>query len=336
MSGDAVSWFDKARRWWPGPGRRALPAAVLLLALAVLDVTVPLELARPEAVVVLDVTQSMDVADVPLDGRTVSRLALARAALHDALGRLPCGSRIGLGLFTEHRSVLLLTPLEVCEHLRELREALARIDGRMAWSGNSEVAKGLNSALRLARALPEQPALVFVTDGHEAPPLNPRYRPPLDTESGREAGWLLGVGGLQLSPIPRSDPQGRPLGFWNASEVLQVEPFSRGRGGSVEGERMVEEAGPAPPDLGATPGREHLSALREPYLRRLSQEAGLRYARLQSASQLLSLLQDPAHARRQRERVSLRPWLALAALALLVARHLGPFRRPAGRHGRSR
>jgi mxaL protein len=304
--------------------RALLPVALALLVLALADPRVPLVRPQVEQVVVLDVTQSMDVADVQLEGRSVSRLTLARAALHEALGRLPCGSRIGLGLFTEHRSVLLLAPLEVCEHLQELRGALTRIDGRMAWGGNSEVAKGLNSALRLVRALPDQAALVFVTDGHEAPPLNPRYRPPLDHEAGRDAGWLVGVGGLTPSPIPRSDPEGRPLGFWGAREVLQVEPYSQGRGGSVEGERMVEDpAGTPVPDLGATPGREHLSALREPYLQRLAQETGLRYARLQASAQLLPLLRDPALAQPRRRPVPLRPLLVLMALALLVARYRG-------------
>jgi mxaL protein len=318
-----LSWHRVVRRLWPAPGHRALPAAALLLVLALIDVKVPLTRPHFEAVVVLDVTQSMDVADVQLAGRSVSRLALAKASLHEALGRMPCGSRMGLGLFTEHRSVLLLTPLEVCEHLQELRGTLSRIDGRMAWSGNSEVAKGFNSALRLVRALPQRPALVFVTDGHEAPPLNPRYRPPMDAEPGKDAGWLLGVGGEALSPIPRSDPEGRPLGMWGAGEVAQVDPYSRGRGGSVEGEQMVEDATAAAlPDLSATPGREHLSSLREPYLRRLAQETGLRYARLQSGAQLLALLRDPALALPQRRPEPLRSLLVLAALALLAWRHV--------------
>ncbi len=308
-------------------GRRALlPGAIGLLLLALADPQLPLVRAQLESVVVLDITQSMDVADVQLEGRSVSRLALARAALHGALGRLPCGSRIGLGVFTEHRSVLLLAPLEVCSHLQELRGALARIDGRMAWSGNSEVAKGLNSALRLVRALPDVPSLVFVTDGHEAPPLNPRYRPPMDS-TDRASGWLVGVGGLAPVPIPRSDPEGRPLGFWGAREVLQVEPYSQGRGGSVQGERMVEDpAGPAPPDLGATPGREHLSSLREPYLQRLAQETGLRYARLQAGAPLLALLRDQALAQPRRQPVPLRPLLVVLALALLALRHVGRVR----------
>ena len=43
----------------------------------------------------------------------------------------------------------------------------------MAWIGNSEIAKGLYSGIGIARQLPGAPSLVFVTDGHETPPLKP-------------------------------------------------------------------------------------------------------------------------------------------------------------------
>ena len=63
---------------------------------------------------------------------------------------------------------------------------------------------------------------VFVTDGHEAPPLDPRHRPAFDDKPGDVAGLLVGVGGLLPVPIPKSDPMGRPLGFWRADEVMQT------------------------------------------------------------------------------------------------------------------
>ena len=78
---------------------------------------------------------------------------------------------------------MLLAPVEVCDNRPELLATLAQIDGRMAWTGNSEVAKGLNSSLRASRELPGAPSLVFMSDGHEAPPVNPRYRPKFDEGS---------------------------------------------------------------------------------------------------------------------------------------------------------
>ena len=124
--------------------------------------------------------------------------------------------------------MVLIAPLEICANFRELTSVLEGIDGRMAWAGRSEVAKGIGWAIRLAAALPDQPALVFVSDGHEAPPLHPAHRPAFG-EPGTIAGLLVGVGGAAPVPIPKLDPDGRRLGFWRADEVMQTDPISRGR-----------------------------------------------------------------------------------------------------------
>ena len=268
----------------------------------------------------LDVTQSMDVLDERLGDRPVSRLAFAKAALMRAIDALPCGSRLGWGVFTEYRAYLLFAPVEVCAHRAELRSTLAVVDNRMAWSGNSEVAKGLHSGIGIARQLSGKPSLVFVSDGHEAPPLNPRHRPAFDDKPGEVAGLVVGVGALSPSPIPKSDPLGRPLGTWGADEVAQTDPRSQGRGGSVGGERMVETDDPPPAAaaLGATPGSEHLSSLREGYLRLLARENGLGYLRLNAPDQLVGALQADAFARPVATRVDARVALSALALGLLL------------------
>jgi mxaL protein len=106
---------------------------------------------------------------------------------------------------------------------------------------------------------------------------------------------------------------------------MQVDPRSRGRGASVGGEAMVEAAGDAAVvpnaavSLGATPGSEHLSALREPYLRLLAAERGYAYHRLQSAQGLVEAMQAKALARPVEARRDLRvPLAALAFAALLL------------------
>lgn len=276
----AASWRERRDAW-------LLAGAALALVATFFGPGLPVRRPVLELVVVLDITQSMNVADQPLAGRLVPRIVAAKAALAQAVDRLPCGSKIGLGVFTEHRSFLLLSPIEVCEHRRELQATLAGIDGRMAWSGNSEVAKGLNSGMQIVKAIENEPALVFVTDGHEAPPVNPRYRPSFSVDRGAVRGLIVGVGGDAPQPIPKVDPLGRPLGDWEADEVLQVDPRSLGRGGSVSGEQMVEpderEVAALP---GATPGSEHLSSLREGYLQLLASETGVGYLRLQDQTSL--------------------------------------------------
>jgi mxaL protein len=282
---------------------------------------ITLDRPRFEHIVVLDVTQSMDVPDERLGDRPATRLAFAKAALHRAIEALPCGSKLGWGVFTEYRSYLLFAPVEVCAHRAELRATLAGIDNRMAWSGNSEVAKGLHSGIGIAKQLPGVPSLVFVSDGHEAPPLDPRRRPSFDDKPGEVAGLVVGVGALTPSPIPKSDAIGRPLGTWAADDVLQVDPYRQGRGGSVGAERMVEDGDAAPAAaaaLGATPGSEHLSSLREAYLRLLAGENGLAFLRLRNEEGLVAALQAPALARPVATRVDARVALSAAALGLLL------------------
>jgi mxaL protein len=83
---------------------------------------------------------------------------------------------------------------------------------------------------------------------------------------------------------------------------------------------MVEEGAPAAaaPVLGATPGSEHLSSLREGYLKLLAGENGFTYRRLSSASALAAALQAPAFERPLDVQADLRPALAMAALLLLL------------------
>jgi mxaL protein len=314
------SWRDSRDRWLLG-------AAALALGAGLLNPGVMMERERFQHVVVLDITQSMNVADVQIDGRPASRLALAKHALRESLLRLPCGSKLGWGIFTEHRSLLLIAPIEVCANLAELRSTLAQIDTRMAWSGNSEIAKGLHSGIGIAKLLPDKPSLVFVTDGHEAPPLNPRYRPAFDDTPGEVPGLIVGVGELQPAPIPKTDPQGGPLGFWRADEVMQTDPRSQGRGASVGSEALADDrVGSVAPNLGAAPGSEHLSSLREGYLRLLAGEQGMSFHRLQSTPGLSAALMLPALAKPMRWRVDGRYALAGLALCLLLARHVRPVR----------
>ena len=191
--------------------RTLLIGAALALAATFLNPVATVDRALFDQVIVLDITQSMNVTDYQLEGKPVSRLSYAKHALRQLLLELPCGSKVGWGVFTEYRSFLLIAPIEVCENLTELRSTLDNIDGRMAWTGNSEVAKGLFSGIGIARQLPDKPSLVFVTDGHESPPVNPQHRPVFNDKPGVVQGLIVGVGGLR--PLPgRPKAAGAPSG----------------------------------------------------------------------------------------------------------------------------
>jgi mxaL protein len=89
---------------------------------------------------------------------------------------------------------------------------------------------------------------------------------------------------------------------------------------------MVEQdddaAAPAAPAvaLGATPGSEHLSSLRENYLELLAGEAGLGYHRLVNAAGLAAAMQTPMLTRPVPVRADARVLLATLAVVLLLMR----------------
>jgi quinoprotein relay system zinc metallohydrolase 2 len=224
-----------------------------------------------------------------------------------ALPGLPCGSKLGWAVFAEYRTLLLMAPIEVCANHAELIAALERIDGSMRWANASEITKGVFWAMRTARDAGAGPGartqVVFITDGHEAPPLATPTLPLFDDlHPGEQPGWLVGVGGDAEQPIPRADAQGRPIGLWRAEEVVQ-------RPGTSS---------------------EHLSALHEAHLEALARQVGFSYARLRRPESLLPVLHDPRAARRVMVSTDLSPVPVGAALLLLVW-HFMPVRRSARR-----
>ena len=312
------------------PTRRRGELWLALLAAALLAAT----FARPSVpvtrdvyryLVVLDITQSMNVMDYALDGRPASRLAFAKEALHRALSEIPCGSQVGLALFTAYRSFLLFEPVDLCANYREVLATIDRADWRMAWGGDSGIAKGLHSALRIAADLEPKPALVFVTDGHEAPPANPRYPPGFYGRPGNVKGIIIGTGGRVPVPIPKHDMEGQSLGYWKAEDVTQPDRYSDGRQGSVPGEQMVEadrrsEAGPR------STRQEHLSSLHEAYLQQLAHNLDLSYYRLERIDGLGEALRRPEFARANRVRMDVRWLLAALALAALLLLYVPSWR----------
>jgi mxaL protein len=280
-----------------GPQTRLLSAATALFAIAAVLPPLPLPGPSYHHMVVLDITQSMNTLDYEIDGKPVSRLAFAKRSLAESLRRLPCGSTVGWGVFAEYRLLALMTPVEVCGNYHELLATLANIDGQMSWAGASQISKGLFSSIRTLKDMDQSPSLVFITDGQEAPPMNPAMQPSFDGEPGKVKGLIIGTGGSTLSPIPKFDPDGRPLGYWRADEVAQSDASSSGRGGSAS-ETMVDENGRAV-TRSISSGTEHLSSLKASHLQDLASQTGMAYQTLVSADELTSALTNSNLARTQ-------------------------------------
>ncbi len=306
-----------ARRAWPAlrdPRFWLVLAALVFAVAAAFGPSITRRHARLDLLVVIDVTGSMNVRDMSWDGKPIGRLDYARRRLIELLAALPCGSRMGLGIFTERRPFLLFEPVETCGAYDPLAQTLGGLDWRMAWEGDSRIADGLYRSVALAGQLGA--GLVFVTDGHEAPPLPAAGRPPFEGEPGKVKGLLVGVGGDAKSPIPKFNDSGREVGFYAANEVDQENRSGLPPTGSELREGF--DARNAPFGGRAAEGDEHLSSLRERYLQTLGQATGLGYARLGTAQALLPALLANAPAREVVSREELRPPLALAALGCLV------------------
>jgi mxaL protein len=279
---------------------RAAAIAFVLLVAAVFMPMLKTPRAAYDYLVVFDITQSMNVVDYELDGAPTSRLTFAREAVRRTLSKLPCGSRIGWGVFAEYRTLVLLAPIEVCENYNDLLSSLDRIDGRMRWGNASEISKGVFWAIRGARDVGGRPKVLFLTDGQEAPPVEGEGLAMFDDlKRGDIGGWLMGVGGYSPRPIPRTDADGRPMGYWHADEVVQRDPNSAGR------------------PTAAT--HEQLSEVREPYLRKLARQVGFEYQHLSTIDSVREAMLTPRFAETRRAPTDF-AWVvaAVALLALLI------------------
>lgn len=288
--------------------------ALLATLIALLVPRISLTRDAYDVLAVIDITTSMNTRDAVSGGKATSRLDAAKAALRATLAKLPCQSRLGLGIFTERRSFLLFDPVEVCENFAAIDEAIAMLDWRMAWEGDSYVSKGLFSAVDIAKSLKSD--LIFITDGHELPPLPFSGVSPFEGKPGDVGGLIVGVGSHKPTPLLKYDDAGREIGTFGAQEVPQE-----------------NRSGPPPPDAASRPGyhpkwapfgnavvnnHEHMAVVREKYLKQLADITGLQYAYLGHASDLEAPLAAAAHPRALEVATDVRAVPGSLALALLV------------------
>lgn len=265
--------------------------------------------------VIVDITRSMNAEDYRIGEQAVSRLEYVKHSLRELIGRMPCQSKVGLGVFTERRSTILYQPIEVCSGYAELDKSIAALDWRMAWAADSRIGNGLLNAMQLLKD--QDGALVFISDGQEAPPLNPRYRTDFSEIKGKLKGLIVGAGGLQAVPIPKFDPKGRRIGVYGPDDVPHRSSF----GESDLNPEKIEgyDARNAPFGKYAASGNEHQTALRESYLQQLAAETGLSYRRLQDDRSLSDAVKVSDYAELTELDSDVRHYYALAAMLLLLS-----------------
>ena len=273
--------------------------AVLLLATTLFHPIWEREQKINRFVFVFDITQSMNTRDYHVEGLPSDRLSYAKTALKQAILALPCGSQAGLGLFTHKNTQLLLHPIEVCQHMPAIVNALSQIDWRSAWAADSYIAYGLFSGLRQLKKLDAQ--LVFFTDGQQLPEtaLEPHYR----SSAGKTSGLIVGVGKLHPSPIPKLDLNNQMLGFWQQSDLPETAISARYH-----------------PHIKQLQSNQWLtSSLQETHLKSQAVMTSMDYHRLQAPEQLAENLLQLEPSVTSVVKKDLRPFAALAAFLLLIA-----------------
>ena len=275
--------------------------ACALLAATFAHPTLSLKRMTYRYVLVFDITQSMNVVDQPVVHPTTSRLEFAKQSAVEALTRLPCGSEVGIALFTGHRALLLIMPVEICANYREVSTIISGIDWRMAWEAKSEIAKGLYKSIGLMQQLGGSTRLMFFTDGQEAPVINPEVVPQFTGKAGEIAGMIVGIGGDKPLSIPKFDAHGQVKGYWQPADIAAAY--------SDTNDNLAI-------------GGEHLSALHESYLKELAVKTGLLYARLEDAAALGDQLTTSALGIPKVQTTDMRWLCALAALLIYLATYL--------------
>ncbi len=295
-----------------------LAAALVCAAAGAARPHVERERPRLNALVVVDITGSMNVRDYLKDGKPQSRLEFAKGMLTGLIRDAPCGSRVGLAIFSERRPFLLFAPIETCENYAPIAKAISELDWRMAWEGDSHIASGIYKSIDLAQSLAAD--LIFLTDGQESPPPPYTGPPAFQGTPGLVHGILAGAGARMLSPIPKFDERGREIGFLSESDV----PQELRSGLPPPGAERRPGYNPRNAPFGgeAAHGNEHMSSVHEEYLRSLAAATGLGYVPLSADTGLLDAAARRAAPQYVRVPIDLAPWLAGIGLLALAAAYV--------------
>lgn len=288
-----------------------LSGAVVLLLVALMRPTLNLQRDIYSYLLVVDITQSMNTVDMTMDGKPASRIVYTRRLLHDMVGSLPCGTRVGLAFFAGASVALQYSPIEVCQNYDAIQDNIAHMEWRMGWSGNSRLRQAAQSIAHLTRTLREPSQVVFFTDGEEAPRLHAFNTLELTGFQGGK-GWLvIGMGSDKGAPIPKFDENNKLLGYWSA-ESFQMQPGVA--------QISQENFGARNEDVAMMDSSRQFSKLDEEYLKKYTAEIGSDYVRGDNMTAVQSAITRLKPARHDVAPFDLNRLLAgLAGLLLLGA-----------------
>lgn len=267
---------------------------------------VPRDVQIMDALFVLDITDSMNVEDAPLDGESINRLDWAKEITRRTLLEMPCGAHAGLAIFSEARSLILMNPVEVCSNYHDLTQMLNQIHPTMAWSRSSEVSKAVYTAIRQSLEIDPSPTIVFLTDGHESPPVHESLFPRFNGTPGEVPGLIVGIGGDDLLPIPKTNEDGEIEGFWDVNDVMHVDVYASSRADRADA-------------IAEGPRTEHFSSQKKAHIETLSKRVGFNFVSSpKNPKTLVEQIRQQSVTRTLTVDYDLYAWFSGIALALLL------------------
>jgi mxaL protein len=285
-----------------------LGAAFLLLIIAAFKPTIPLPRNIYSYILVVDISQSMNVEDATLNGKSTSRIAYTQAMLHQVIANMPCDTRVSVGLFAGVSIAALYNPIEVCSNYAAIQDTIDHLDWRTAWSGNSRLRDSMLTLARVLRAFPEPAQVVYFSDGEEAPKLHAFNTKDLTNFQGGN-GWLfVGIGSIEGAPIPKYDEKNQLIGYWS-NDSFAMQP----------GIAQISEAnlGVRDNNVAGGTGDRFISKLQEDYLKDLSKEVSGDYVRGDSLQSILTAMKHQKPARTDIAPYGIH-WILASIAALLV------------------
>ena len=287
--------------------------ATLSLSLAVINPSIPITRNIFNYIFIVDISQSMNTKDMTVGLEEVSRIDYTKATLRKILGRLPCESKVSIGMFAGVSVAATYTPIEICENFSAINSTIDNLDWRSTWSGNTRIRESMVNLARLIRSFPESAQVIYFTDGEEAPKLHVFNTRDLTQFQGGNDWLLAGVGTFEGTAIPKYDNKNQLIGYWsNESFALQpgMAQISQGNIGARND------------NVASGASDRYLSRLDEKYLIDLSKEIKGQYVRASNETVVLDAMSKQKPAWRDQSQLPLRHILTFFALTVFLIRFI--------------
>ena len=290
-----------------------LSIAFTLLIIALFKPTIPVKRDVYSYLFVADISQSMNVIDMALNGKLISRMQYQQHLLHRIIAELPCGTQVSIGLFAGVSVAALYTPIEVCQNFAAIEDTIDHLDWRNGWSGNSRVRESMVTMAKLIRSFPEPAQVVYFSDGEETPKLHIFNTRDLTGFQGGKDWLLVGVGGDKGTAIPKLDEKNQLIGYWSA-ESFAMQPGVA--------QIAQENIGTREDSVASSPSDRYMSRLDEKYMMSLAKEISGNYVNGSSLQNILTAMKNQPPARSEKTPFDLKWLLASLAGLLFLAAYL--------------